>query len=352
MPSFLNLTNYLRNQRDIQDQRLEKLHKLLFGSAFPGDITFSDFTSALDLSGGEAVNLLQELIKAKVLIWQPRLCDHCKEEIQEPRIYCSSCRNNISNQIVFHIDGCIEDKNKDDFLIFPTLKAKAIQFSNKLKHQSYMYYMLLDLAESENLQKQDSLNYNEFLENVRELMKREALSQAKDNALSFGEIGDCLKLAFLSTNDFLTAMEKFSIAVEKEELGERFPTLKGKETIFPRFDGTIGKIALPKYYNEPEKNLFCITLNGGIDFNDYELTKFFRLDHSIKTKKNFYDNDIIISLWVQEEIFNDLNWENIPSIKVEDNTHGSYKKESFGLLGFKITGDFFHEEDPTKYRDN
>ena len=352
MPSFLNLTNYLRNKRDIQDQRVEKLHKLLFGSAFSGDISFSDFTSTLDLSGNETVNLLQELVKAKVLIWQPRLCEYCKEEIQEPRIYCSSCKNNISNQITFHIDGCIEDKNTDDFLIFPTMKAKAIQFSNKLKRQGYMYYMLLDLAESENLQKQNSLKYNEFLENVRELMKREALSQTKNTSLSFGEIGDCLKLAFLSATDFLTAMEKISIAVDKEKLGERFPALKGIKTIFPRFDGTVGKIALPEYYNEPEKNLFCITLNGGIDFNDYELTKFFRFDRRIKTKKDFYDNDIILSLWVQEEIFYDLNWGNMPVIEVKDNTHGLYKKENFGLLGFKITGNFFHEEDPVKNRDN
>ena len=290
------------------------------------------------------------MIKAKVLTWQSKLCDYCKEEIQEPQIYCLSCKNNISNQIVFHIDGCIEDKRKDDFLVFPTMKAKAIQFSNKLKHQGYMYYMLLDLAESENLQKQNSLSYNEFLESVRELMKREALSQAKNDTLSFGEIGDCLKLAFLSAIDFLIAMEKFSLAVEKEKLEDRFSVLKGIEAIFPRFDGAIGKIALPKYYNEPEKNLFCITLNGGIDFNDYELTKFFRLDRNLKTKKSFYDSDIIMSLWVQEDIFTDLNWCNMPLVEVQDNTHGLLKKESFGLLGFKNTGDFFHEEDPIKYK--
>ena len=301
------------------------------------------------MSGGETINLLQELIKAKVLIWQTRFCDHCKEEIQEPKIYCSSCKNNISNQVTFRIDGCIEDKEKDDFLTFPIMKAKAIQFSNKLKRQGYMYYMLLDLAESENLQKQDSLKYDEFLEYVRELMKREALSQAKNIALSFGEIGDCLKLAFLSAIDFLTAIEKFSITIDKEKLNERFSTLKGKKTIFPRFDGTVGKIFLPDYYKKQEKNLFCITLNGGIDFNIYELTKFFRLDRNIKTKKDFYDNETIISLWVQEEIFNDLNWRDMPVIEVKDNTHDLYKKESFGLLGFKVTSDFFHEEDPEKY---
>jgi hypothetical protein len=350
MPSFLNLISYLKSHQAIQNQRLERLHKLLFASAFSGDITLNDFTSALDLSGGEAINLLHKLIEAGVLTWQPRYCDYCKEEIHEPRIHCLSCGNDISSQIAFHIDGCIGEESQDDFQVFPIMKAQAKKFSDKLKHQGYMYYMLLDLAESENLQSQNSLDYNEFLENVRELMKREALSQAKNAALSFGEVGDCLKLAFLSATDFIAAMEKFSSAVQGEKLGERFPALEGRETIFPRFDGTIGKITMSKYYNNIEK-IFCITLNGGIDFNDYELTKLYRLDHCIKTKKNFYDRDIIMSLWVQEEIFNDLNWENMPLVKVEDNTHGLNKKGSFGLLGFKKNGDFFHEEDPLKYKD-
>jgi len=298
----------------------------------------------------EAINLIKKLIKAKVLIWQPLSCEHCKEEIKEPRIYCSSCNNDISNQIVFHIDGCIEDDDQKDFLVFPTMKTQAKQFSEKLKHQGYMYYLLLDLAESENIQRQNSLDYNEFLENVRELMKREALSQAKNRALSFGEIGDCMKLAFLSADDFLVTMEKFSTVVQREKLGEHFPALKGKETIFPRFDGTIGKISIPNYCNDPEK-IFCITLNGGIDFNDYELTKFFRLDHYIKTKKNFYDGDIIISLWVQEEIFNDLNWGRMPAVKIEDNTHNLKKEGKFGLLGFTKTGGFFYEKEPSKFKD-
>ena len=350
MPSFLNLTTFLRNHQNIQDRRLEKLHKLLFRSAFSQDITFDDFTSALDLSGGEAINLIKELIKANVLDWQPIFCEHCGGEIHEPQIYCMSCKRDISEQIVFHIDGCIKNEEQEDLRAFPDMKAKAKQFAVKLRQQGYMYYLLLDLAESENLQNLDSLNYNEFLNKVRILMRREALSQAKNDTLSFGEIGDCLKLAFLSTSDFLSATKKFSIVVNKEKLGDQFPTLKGRETIFPRFDGTIGKISIPKYYNDPEK-IFCITLNGTIDFNDYELTKFYRLDHRIKTKKDFYGDDTIISLWVQEEIFKDLNWDMMPTVPVEDETHGLIKKGNFGLLGITKDGDCLHEDDPLKYRD-
>jgi hypothetical protein len=301
------------------------------------------------MSGGEVINLLRELIKAEVLTWQIPLCEYCGEEIKEPQIYCLSCKNEISNQITFYIDGCIEDE--EDYKVFPELKAQAKRFSHELNHQGYMYYMLLDLTESENLQKQNSADYNEFLENMRELMKREALSQTRKNALSFGEIGDCLKLAFLSESDFLIAMKNFSVVVQNEKIIKQFPSLKGDETIFPRFDGTIGKIKIPKNYKEPEK-IFCITLNGGIDFNDYELTKFFRLKHHIKTKKMFFNDENIVSLWVHEDIFKDLQWDEIPTVPIEDNTHNLTKKGNFGLLGFTKNGDYFHEENPLMYMDN
>jgi len=302
------------------------------------------------MSGGEVINLLHELIKSEVLTWQIQSCEYCGEKIREPQIYCLLCKNEIFNQITFHIDGCIEEGSNDDFRVFPEMKAQAKRFSHELNQQGYMYYMLLDLTESENLQNQNSLEYNEFLEYMRELMKREALSQTRNNTLSFGEIGDCLKLAFLSAADFLIAMKNFSIVVQDKKVLKLFPSLSGEETIFPRFDGTIGKIKIPKSYKEPEK-MFCITLNGGIDFNDYELTKFFRLKNHIKTKKIFFNDDNIISLWVQEDIFKDLRWGEIPTVLVKDNTHNLFKKGNFGLLGFTKTGDYFHEEKPSIYKD-
>jgi len=289
------------------------------------------------------------LIAAGVIEWQPVDCEHCNEKITEPRIYCESCKSDISDQITFHIDGCIKDDEQEDFKAYPEMKAQAKQFANKLKHQGYMYYLLIDLTESENLQRQNSFYYNEFFRKTRAVMKREGLSQALKGSLSFGEVGDCLKLAFLSADDFISALGKFSAAVEKEKLGDQFPMLKGKETIFPRFDGTIGKIAMPEHYDELEK-IFCITLNGAIDFNDYELTKLFRLDHQIKTKKTFYDGRTIMSLWVQKEIFSDLKWDAIPTVDVVDTTHDLIKKEKFGLLGFTDTGDYFHESKPSEYK--
>jgi len=322
----------------------------LFRSAFSRDITFYDFTSSLDISGIGAIDLIQKLVEAKILFWQTLTCEYCGKEITMPRIYCLSCRNDISNQIVFHTEGCIEDKDKEDFLLFPTMKMQARQFSNKLTQQGYMYYMLLDVAESEYIQAQNSVDYNDFFESIREIMKREALSQRKKDALSFGEVGDCLKLAFLSEVDFITAMEKFSLIVQKLKFEEQFPRLKGRETIFPRFDGTVGKIIIPKYYDKLEK-IFCITLNGGIDFNDYELTKFFRLDKHIKTKKCFYSDTSIISLWVQEEVFTDLKWENMALIEIEDNTHNLIKKGKFGLVGFDDKGKCFCINEPSKYNE-
>jgi len=350
MPSFLNLTKYLESPRAVQGQKLEALHKLLFGSAFSGDVTFADFASDLNLSGPEILNLLKDLIASDVLKWQPLKCERCREPIREPQIYCPSCGNDITGQMVFHRDGCINESEQKNYKAFPEMSERAKQFADRLHQQGYMYYLLIDLAESENLQKLDSLGYNEFLKKIRVLMKQEGLSQASKGSLSFGEVGDCLKLGFLDAFDFVTAMENFAIALGREKLHLQFPKLEGRETKFPRFDGVIGKIDIRDYYKEPE-DMFCITLNGAIDFNDYELTKLFRLDQHIKTKRNFFDDDMLIALWVQEEIIKkDLKWDAIPTVVVKDTTHNSIKKEKFGLLGFTDTGDYFHESKPSEYK--
>jgi len=350
MPSFLNLTNYLKNPQAIQGQRLETLHKLLFGAPFSGDITFSDFESELKLSGPEVVCLLKDLIAAKVLEWGPVECGHCTEQILEPQTYCHACGEKITDRIKFHIGGCINESEEQDFKSFPEKSDRAKQFASRLCQKGCMYYLLIDLAESESLQSLDSLAYNKFLDKVRVLMKQEGLSQAPKGALSFGEIGDCLKLAFLDAFDFVATLENFAMALGNEKLNEQFPTLKGKETKFPRFDGVIGKIDIPEYYKEPEK-MFCITLNGAIDFNDYELTRLFRFDHKIKTDRIFFDDDTFIALWVQEEIIlKDLKWEGIPVVCVTDNTHRVQKKERFGLFGFTKDGECLHESVPRKYK--
>ena len=300
------------------------------------------------MSGIEAVNLCKKLIVADVLSWQSLFCDNCGEENKEPCLNCFSCSKDISDHIKFQIDGCIKEEYQYDFLAFPELKAQALRFATNVLDQGFMYYMLLDLAESENIQKQSSPSYNEFLDIVRELMKREALSQAKDGAICFGEIGDCLKLAFLTADDIITTVKSFSMVIHNEKLEDRFPGLKGVETIFPRFDGTVGKLSLSKKYYKPEA-LCCITLNGAIDFNDYELTKLFRLDRCIKTNKLFFDNETVVSLWIQDEIVIDLNWENIPNTKVTDDTHNSLKEGKFALIGFKKSGEVDYADEPSKH---
>ena len=294
--------------------------------------------------------MLKELIAADVLKWQPLKCANCREPIREPQIYCPSCGNDITGQMVFHRDGCIDESEQKNYKAFPEMSERAKQFADRLHQQGHMYYLLIDLAESENLQKLDSLGYNEFLKKIRVLMRQEGLSQALKGSLSFGEVGDCLKLGFLNAFDFVSAMENFAIALGREKLHLQFPRLKGKETEFPRFDGVIGKINIQDCYKEPE-NMFCITLNGSIDFNDYELTRLFRLDQHIKTKRTFFDDDMLIALWVQEEIIKkDLKWGDIPAVIVTDKTHDVPKKEKFGLFGFNKNGECLYENDPDKYQ--
>lgn len=294
--------------------------------------------------------------------WESVRCEKCEKVIEKIQMYCPYCHD-ILGQISFHIDGCIESENQKDFLAFPIAKNDAKRFANILNTQGYMYYLLLDLAESENLQKDDNLSYNEFLKSIREKMKYDVFSQAKKGVYCFGEIGDCMKIGFLASDDIITVVKAFSEVIKQENFDMQFPTLKGRETTFPRFDGTVGKITIAENNSENMLNLklnnnelektFCLTLNGAIDFNDYELTQLFRYDHEIKTNKEIF-KDFVLSLWIQKEILDDLEWDNIQTVTIETKSHNVPKKRVFGLIGFTgMSKESYKKiENPDKFLDN
>jgi hypothetical protein len=347
------------SHQNIPNQRIEKIHEIFFRAPFSRDISIDTIASSLGLPRQEAINILKEMVSEKVVEWEPFRCDGCGRTISELHPYCI-CGHDLGDQISFHVEGCIDRQKQRDFLVFPNGKAQAARFAHLLNIQGHMYYLLIDLAESENLQEEDNFYYNEFLKKVRELIRLEVLSQAKDYVQCFGEIGDCMKIAFLSADDIITAVEKFAEIIKRENFDNQFPTLKGKETVFPRFDGTVGKVTVSNRNSESMINLkldnnelektFCITLNGSIDFNDYELTQLFRFDHAIKTKKSIFE-DYIITLWLQQEILDDLEWDTVKTMAIETTSHGIPKKRKFGLVGFTGRSDESYKtvDNPQEY---
>lgn len=333
---------------------MEKLHNLFFRSPFSREVSLDTITVELGLTVQEAVILLTDLIHHQVIEWQPFYCDNCGKEVIEPQPLCSVCGNNVTRQWAFHVDGCIIEKSQEEYKNYSVNIAEAGRFAIKLGKQGYMYYLLLDLAESENIQKQDSIKFNEFLETIRYLIQQEALSQAKDSVLCLGEIGDCLKIAFLSADDYMVVLEKFSETIRKESLDKRFPSLKPKEAyFFPRYDGIIGKIPIASRYRDNLKNIFCVTLSGALDFNDYELTKLFRFDNAIKTRKElFKSGNTILSVWTQEIIFKDISWSEMPTLSINATSHGEKKTDKFGLLVFTglVDKPCIAVENPQKYK--
>jgi hypothetical protein len=235
----------------------------------------------------------------------------------------------------FYVDGCISENDQKKYELFSIRSAEAERFASELSKQGYMYYLLLDLVESENIQEQDSIQYNDFLEKTRMLMQREALSQAKDDVLCLGEIGDCLKIAFISANDSVEVLKKFAETIRREELDRQFPLLKAREVAyFPRYTGLIGKILISSRYRENLKKIFCVTLNGAIDFNDYEVTRLFRFDHEIKTCKDIFRGNTVLSVWIEDQIINDMEWGVIPTIKITAESHDKKKEGMFGLMAY------------------
>jgi hypothetical protein len=256
---------------------------------------------------------------------------------------CDTCKYDVTGSWTFNLDGNIPDRDQKEFLKFSNGRFDSERFAARLNDQGHMYYLLLDLVESENIQEQDSPQYDKFLERIRVLMERMAMSQATDAVLCLGEIGDCLKLAFLSVDDTKTVLESFAKIIRAESWEKDFPSLKANEVkYFPRYDGIMGRITVTPRRKEELKNIFCITLNGAIDFNDYELTKLFRFDSEIKTRKEIFDGNTVLSVWVQDQMFKDMGWDEIPVIDVTATSHNKEKKDTFGLLAYTGLGN-----DPT-----
>jgi len=256
-------------------------------------------------------------------------------EINEPLSQCNICGQDITEGWVFQVEGDIPENDQKEYLKFSMGRYDAERFADVLIAQGYMYYLLLDLVESENIQEQDDVQYNEFLEKVRFLIERDAMSQAEKPVLCFGEVGDCLKLAFISPNDPKLVLSSFAEIIRTEPWGEYFPLLEAREARhFPRYDGIMAKIIISPRRKTDIKNIFCITLNGAVDFNDYELTKLFRFDSAIKTDKKIFNNDTVMSVWVQEKTLKDMNWDITSPIEVVTDSHNKEKKDMFGLLAY------------------
>ena len=332
---------------------MEKLHKIFFQSGFSGEISLAAISSKLNLTTYETINIVRDLIQNSVIEWQPFCCAGCGKEISGPLSQCDACKRDITEDWAFHVDGSISEKDQNMYRRISGGRRDAERFASRLKDQGYMFYLLLDLVESENIQEQDDIQYDGFLERIRVLMQQEAMSQVKDTVLCMGEIGDCLKLAFLSADDTKTVLESFAKIIRAESWEKNFPLLKAKEAkYFPRYDGIMGKIPISLRRKENTGKLFCMTLNGAVDFNDSELTRLFRFDSAIKTKKKLFDGNTVLSVWVQNQMFKDMGWDDMPVIEVTATSHGKEKEDTFGLLAYTgLENDPIAIENPKDYKE-
>jgi len=330
---------------------LEKLHKIFFQSGFSDEISLTAISSKLNLTINETINIVRELVQNSIIEWQPFRCPRCGKEINEPLSQCDVCKYNITEDWAFHVGGSLSAQEQDMYRKFSLGRGDAERFASRLKDQGYMFYLLLDLAESENIQERDDIQYDGFLEKIRTMMQQEAMSQARDPVLCLGEIGDCLKLAFISADDTKTVLEPFAKIIRTEPWEKHFPLLEAKEIkYFPRYDGIMGKIQISPRRKKGMENIFCITLNGAVDFNDSELTRLFRFDSAIKTRKEIFDGNTVLSVWVQDQMFKDMGWNDMPSIEITAKSHGKDKKDLFGLLAYTgLDNDPTAIENPEEY---
>jgi len=314
---------------------LEILNRIIFQSPFDRQVYLSTLMGEIGLTGFQATRLLTELVEAGVVEVASARCPQCFESIDYVRGDCPNCGHDLFSVSRFEVQGCLSKDNQIEYSKYASDRGEADRFAKRWVQQGHIFYLLIDLAESQIHQEQDSIAYNQFYADIRERVTRKALSKTK-YALCLGEIGDCIKLAFMDANDAITALMEIARFIREDNLAANYPTLKGRDAPFPRFDGTLGKISIQGRYDDPKKVL-CVTLNGNLDFNDYELTRLFRFDGAIKTQKRIY-RDIMVTAWVQDDVLDEMEgWNKIPMVEIEAKAHERSRKSKFGLLTFNGT---------------
>jgi hypothetical protein len=348
MTSFLNFTAFLKSHRSLKPHQLEALHKLLFQSPEPKTVHLPDLARTLELPVVATSKLADELDLAGVIKLSPIHCPACLREHSEISLYCENCGENLLSAVYFHINGCLSSSELEAFRQYRSRRVDAINYARDWINQGFSYYLLIDLVNSEKHQSADSDAYNRFFQHFREKLSDEILNEMRTPHLVLGEVGDCIKIAFIQPEDAYQVLLGIAKITKEEQWNRVAPELVESDYPFPRFDGTLGTLVLTKPSDRNPERLFAVTLGGALDFNSIELTRLFRYDQKIKTSREIFDTTLV-AVWIQQQILRDLSdeWSLSPIKVVKVDKHGAdfTYSQSFALLRIESDSDFFESEE-------
>lgn len=333
---------------------MESLHRLVFQSPEPKTVHLSDLARTIKLPVIATEQLAVDLDLAGVIKLNPIHCPACLREHPKISLYCENCGENLLSAIYFHIDGCLNSSELEAFKQYRSRRIDAINYARDWITQGFSYYLLIDLVNSERHQSADSDAYNRFFQHFREKLSNEILDEMRTPHLVLGEVGDCIKIAFIQPADAYQVLLGIARIAKEEQWNKVTPELVESEYPFPRFDGTLGRLVMTKPSDRNPERLFAVTLGGALDFNSIELTRLFRYDQKIHTCRDIF-SQTFVAAWIQAQVLNDLggNWATAPVKEAKVDKHGvafTYA-ESFALLRIDQDVDYFEaSEDLARHK--
>lgn len=256
--------------------------------------------SDLGITGAKGIYILKLLAESGVVHVDPVTCPVCGNPEHLVVDFCPVCHQDLFSLWAFTVDGNLQGDELRAFGGFRANRLLADQFSNAWIQQGFVYYLIIDLVESEHLQRTSSLEYNQFFSALRGKLQETVFPKLRRKVLPLGEIGDCLKIAFLDTEsciEFLRGVQKIVDGTRWETV---VPHLIGREADFPSLDGTLGKLTLGSFERKTPSDLLVVTLSGQLDFNDIELTRLFRYDTAIETNREVFSSSSI-AVWIDPD---------------------------------------------------
>ena len=269
MPSFKNFLNYLTENPDsLDDKQKEILHSLLFCQTNDSFIYPSTISKSFSTKKSFGFRVLLNLFKYSVLDLRIN-CNNCKmDQLYSDTPFCMNCNENLlpdENNISTKIFGLLSDSKKffDDE---ETVRNEQLrQMISVWERQKFLIYLLIDVSNSESIQDESDINYIQYLEILRSVIKNETINNVKGEHLYFGEIGDCFKIALSNPNDVLPFINGLAKTHYEFYKNNKYPKAVDGLTPYPCLKVTAQLIELTTSKNP--KDLLCKTLNGSLDFN-------------------------------------------------------------------------------------
>ena len=277
-------------QTDFDEAVINKL--LSFFGSVDGEFSFSELSHNTRFSPEVTTRIINSLLEFGIIERIGIICNECGKPVEidiekfETTEFtsCDKCgnKNRIENLLVYNIrDNKLYKKIEDR----EYRERMATFFHTQLYNRNEVYYLIIDINKSQDLQTND-MDYNiHRTKLINEYIKEQSIYSVREPHLILGDMGDAIKILFSSYNGGLVLLKKLKEVILKN----RYPyTIKTH----------IYNIKLHEHELNQLLRCFGRGVFGDWDLNSIETTIAYRILNNTEG----IDKQKIISLVVTEPL--------------------------------------------------